>query len=147
MATKDLTSYAPISEWEGGDVDMEISVGEYGMAIAKIDEDQYAIVYGIEADENCNYTKFICDVFSYQMWLDEVRDPRSWVRMDEVCDCMGMSREEVESTPYRLFDALLGCYSYDNFFTNAWGYKEFTLDEVLACIERDNKRINEKMAA
>ena len=144
---KKLTRFAPISEWEGGDVNMEISVGEYGFAIAQIDEDEWAIVYGVAIDDNCNFTEFICDTFSFQSWLEEVRSPRSWVDMDAVCECIGLSREEVESTPYRLFDALLSCYNYENFFSNAWGYKHFTLAEVLECIERDNQRVNQLQAA
>lgn len=144
---KELTKLLPIHYWEGGDVNLEISLGEYGMAMAQLDEDEWAIVYGIEADDNCNYTKFICDTFSYKTWLEEVHDPKSWVDWESVCECMGMEPAEVESTPYRLFDALLSYYSYQNFFTFAYGYEEFTLQEVLDCIERDNKRINEKEAA
>lgn len=138
----ELTKYLPISQWEGGDDSIEISLGEYGMAMAQIDEDEYAIIKGVAADENCNYTEFICDTFSYQTWLDEVHDKRTWIDMDAICEFMGTDRKEVESTPWRLFDALLGYYNYENFFSNAYGYKHYTLSEVLECIYCDNEQIN-----
>ena len=126
---------------------LEISLGEYGLAMAQLDDDEWAIVKGVNVDEHCNYTEFICDTFSYKQWLEEVRDPKSWVDMDAICSFTGMTREDIESSMLRLFDALLSYYNYENFFSYCYGYRHYTLAEVLECIERDHKYIEQQKAA
>lgn len=151
---KELTHYLPITEWSGVDGNIEISLGEYGYAIAQIDEDEYAVVAGVRVDDNCNYTGFYCETFCYKEWNKMAHDPKDWpgrTIKSAMLDPMGVADmdeyDKEYNSPTSLFYDLLHAYGFENLFTNAWGYEEFTLAEVLACIESDNKKINEKKAA
>jgi hypothetical protein len=120
----------------------------------QIDEDEYAVVAGVRVDDNCNYTGFYCETFCYKEWNKMAHDPKDWpgrTIKSAMLDPMGVADmdeyDKEYNSPTSLFYDLLHAYGFENLFTNAWGYEEFTLAEVLACIESDNKKINEKKAA
>lgn len=116
---KDVTiQYYIDNNYEGLDVDLEISLFEYGL-IWTIRENDYHFIYGIDLDDT-GYIKF--------SWGDipincDVQKEYDWAEFHEICDYVGMSLDDwlALSLPLKIND-LLSYYGYENVFgTDYWG--------------------------
>lgn len=103
----------------GTDVDVEISLCEYGIAW-QFSEDRKEIRfwYGIRQDNSGNYVLFDWGCFSTDT---DIYNEFDWVDWKDVLDSNGMDKEDFDGMPLELqINDLLRYYGYENVFGSTY---------------------------
>ncbi len=121
-----ITSFKELSNWLGVDVNLEISVFEYGILYNK---DTTELIYGIGKDYNANYI-----TFKSIFWTDDDSNTiidENWFNKKGFLDCVGLDEENWKKSYIvnKIYD-LINYYGYLNILGENIGRKIYTKEEI-----------------
>jgi len=95
--------------YDGTDIDIGISLKEYGIAWKKISENEYKFIYGVDVVEteyhDIEYSRFDWSIVPRRDW-DSLQS-ESWYEADRVAEFAGISVESLaEFEPYNIYAAI-----------------------------------------
>jgi hypothetical protein len=111
--------------FEGTDVSLDIALYEYGLIWRKTAPGEYLFYYGVECDDEGNYTKFDWAHMSKADWTDLLNE--DWVDIEEVEKYADNTKQElIDTFPHSVY-TLVSYHGYENIFGSA--YYPFTVKD------------------
>ena len=120
-----------MTELQGVDIDIEISLKEYGLAW-KEEKNEYYFYYGIERGLNdCNSYEYI--LFDWTAFNKDINvyHEFSWVDWEQVFSFIGLSKEDFDSMPlpHKIND-IKNYYGFENVFGSSY-YGGITYNQII----------------
>ena len=111
------------------DVNIEISLYEYGLIHKKLKDGSYIFVYGVTVNEDNEYTEFDDSTFT-EKEFEELIEKGGWFELNDILSFCDIKKEEWLKLPLyqRIYDSFL-FHGYENIFGTSYGGYEITSNQ------------------
>lgn len=101
------------NEFQGVDVNLEISLFEYGISWKEKEKDNYEFIYGINSKDN-NYYLFNNAFMNKKEFIELINE--QWFKIQDVCSYMGITEKELINDFPHCMNSVISYHGVENIF-------------------------------